>query len=78
MQVLTIKVPHQVGPTTRVTTDVRRGPWDQVTVRIWPTESAGASWPPPLGLNGQSGLDILADRFSTSALHRDAIETLAV
>jgi hypothetical protein len=78
LQVLTIRVPHQVGPATRVTTDVRPGPWDRVTVRIWPTQSAEASWPPPLGLNGQSGLDTLADRFSTSALDRDAMEILAV
>jgi hypothetical protein len=78
LQVLTIRVPRQVGPATHVTTDVRRGPWDQATIRIWPSQTTEINWPPPLGLNGQTGFDALADRFNTSQLHGDAIETLEV
>lgn len=78
LQVLTIRVPHDVGPATHVTTDVRRGSWDQATVRIWPTQSTEISWPPILGLNGQIGLDAFADRFLTAALNQDEVETLAV
>jgi len=78
LQVLTIKVPEQVGPNTKVTTDVRRGPWEQLTVRLWPTQETPINWPPPMGLNGESGLDALADRFSTSNQNRDEVDTLAV
>jgi hypothetical protein len=78
LQVLTIRVPRDVGPTTRVTTNVRRGPWDQATVQIWPAQSAQASWPPPLGLNSETGLDALAERFSTGALDENAVDSLAV
>jgi hypothetical protein len=78
LQVLTIRVPEDVGPQTRVTTDVRRGPWDQATVQIWPPQSTPAGWPPPMGLNGESGLDALAERFSTTTQDGVAIDSLAV
>jgi hypothetical protein len=76
-QVLTIRMPQDVGPNTHVTTNVRRGPWDQATVQIWPVQSTQASWPPPSGLNGESGLDALAERFSTAALDEKAIDSLS-
>jgi hypothetical protein len=78
LQVLTIRVPEQVGPKTRVTTEVRRGPWDQVTVQIWPTRETPLKWPPFMGLNGETGLDALADRFSTFDHNGDEVDTLAV
>ena len=36
LQVFTIRVPETVGPETVVTANVRRGPWSEVTVPIWP------------------------------------------
>ena len=75
---LTIRVPPAVGPTTRVTTSVQRGPWDRVTVQIWPAQSAQASWPPPLGLNSETGLNALAERFSTTGLDENVVDSLAV
>ncbi len=78
LQVLTIRVPEDIGPNTRVTTDVRRGPWDRTTVQIWPPRSTSVAWPPPIALNGESGLNALAERFSTTAQDSDAIDTLAV
>jgi len=78
LQVFTIRVPQEVSPTTRVTANVRRGPWDQATVRIWPAQSARTVWPPPMGLNGESGLNALAERFSTASLDDDSIDSLAV
>ncbi len=77
LQVLTIRVPEDVGPETHVTTEVRQGPWSQLTVQVWPP-SAGARWPPPMGLNGEAGLDALAERFRTTDADRTEIETLAV
>lgn len=78
LQVFTIRVPPNVGPTTRITTNVRRGPWDQVTVQVWPTRRRQASWPPAMGLNGESGLNSLAERFSTATLDENAIDSMAV
>ena len=50
LQVLTIRVPESVGPKTAVTTDVGRGPWDELTVQIWPPR-ATINWPPAMGVN---------------------------
>ena len=78
LQVLTIRVPEDVGPHTHVITSVRRGPWNQVTIKIWPTRFPQVSSPAPLGLNGEAGLNALADRFSTRTLDKDEIDELAV
>lgn len=78
LQVLTIRVPQDVGPNTHVTTDVRRGPWEQTTVQVWPARTTSVGWPPPMGLNGAERLDALAERFSTATQGGDAIDSLAV
>jgi hypothetical protein len=78
IQVLTIRVPPKVGTLTRVTTNVRRGPWDQATVQIWPAQSVQACWPPPLGLNSEEGLNAIAERFSTATLNENEIDTIIV
>ena len=77
LQVLTIRVPETVGPITHVTTDVRRGPLDQLTVQVWPPR-ATVNWPPPMGLNGEMGLDAFAERFSAVDHNSGEVETLAV
>ena len=77
MQVMTMRVPETVGPPTRVTANVKRGPWEETTVRAWP-ESPETQWPPTLGLNGEIGLDFFADRFNTTAVGAEAIDTMAV
>jgi hypothetical protein len=67
LQVLRIMVPDDVGPQTVVTTSVKPAPWDRATVQIWPpTRTALINWPPPMGLNGEDGLNLLAGRFSTT------------
>jgi hypothetical protein len=78
LQVLTIRVPPDVGPTTQVTTNVRRGPWDQATVQIWPAKPIQTEWPPQLGLNSEWGIDALADRFSAALLDENELTVLAV
>lgn len=78
LQVLTIRVPEDVGPKTIVTTGVRRGPWDRASLRIWPDQSVQLQWPPPVGLNGESGLDAFAERFSTTMLDENSVDSLAV
>jgi hypothetical protein len=32
------------------------GPWDQLTVQIWPIEKKAASWPPPMSLSTVPGV----------------------
>lgn len=76
VQVLTMRVPETVGPQTEVTTDVRRGPWPQTTVQIWPPRVA-FNWPPAMAVQGEAGLDALADRFSASD-HDGEVDRIAV
>jgi hypothetical protein len=78
LQVFTIRVPQDVGPSTRVTTNVRRGPWNQATLQIWPLQQTQHSWPPQTGLNDLIGLDAFAERFSTATMDASAIDTLAI
>jgi hypothetical protein len=77
LQVFTMRVPDNVGPGTLVTAQVRRGPWMEATVPIWPPRES-ANWPPPLALNGELGLDTLADRFSATGCDVDEIDELPV
>jgi hypothetical protein len=78
IQVFTIRVPPEVGPSTCVKTNVRRGPWEQATIQIWPAKPAPVMWPPPLALNSEVGLDALAERFSTTILDENDVESLIV
>jgi len=78
VQVLRIKVPDDVGPHTIVTTSVKQGPWDRATVQIRPTRTALINWPPPMGLNGEDGLNFLAERFSTTARDSGPLDTLVL
>jgi hypothetical protein len=77
LQVLTMRVPQDVGPNTLVTADVRRGSWGEATIQIWPPREV-ASWPPKLGLNGELGVNLFAERFSTTDWPRDEIDTLII
>jgi len=78
LQVFTIRLAEEVRPETGVTVDVRRGPWEQATIRVWPPQSTVVSWPPPIGLNGGEGLDIFADRFVTASPGSGPIKPLSV
>jgi hypothetical protein len=77
-QVLTIRIPQEVPHAAVVTTDVRVGPWSEVTVRVWPHTVGTVSWPPPMGLDGEPGLDALADRFTTRVLAAAELQSLAI
>lgn len=77
-QVATVRLPLVAEMVMRVTTDVRAGPWDTATVRLWPEFSGFVSWPPEVALNGIAGLDALAERFKTVGLSPDEVLALAV
>jgi hypothetical protein len=78
IQVFTLRLPQDTDPQIRVTTDVRRGPWDQATVRVWPLQCTSANWPPSLGLSGECGLDTLAERFKVGTGDQIETDTLAL
>jgi hypothetical protein len=78
LQVLTMRVPHEVDDRTRVTTSIKRGLWDESTVRIWPAHTLAVTWPPSLDLNGEMDLDEFADRFGIAGMQRTDLQDVAV
>ena len=71
LQVFTIRVHDDVGPATRVTVDARRGPWQQLTLQIWPSQKTSVLFPAAMGLDGVEGIDLLAERFNTADSNAD-------
>lgn len=78
LQVLTIRVPEDVGINARVTANVRRGPWDRATIQIWPPRSTIVIWPPSMALNGESEIDTFSERFNTITYDSGLIDTLLI
>jgi hypothetical protein len=76
IQVFTIRVPDSVQPTSGVTAYARPGPWNEVTEQIWPTQGGAVIWPSTMGLDGEAGLDALAERFSVQGI--PAADTVAL
>jgi len=64
IQVLALRVPAWVRDLTKVTIQLREGPWEEVLVPVWPVPQGDLTWPPHQGLLGESGLRAFADRFS--------------
>jgi len=63
LQVVTARAPERAPTSATLTTDVRPGPWSQVTVSMWPPSAGSLAWPPPLGLDGEAGLAAVIDRW---------------
>lgn len=78
MQIYTLRLGSTPSPDVRVTTDVRRGPWEEATSQLWPVTTSVATWPPRVALNGVEGLDALAERFSTSRVAPPDLIPLAI
>jgi hypothetical protein len=53
-----------MNPATSITVEEREGPWEQVTLQVWPPPPEPVRWPAPMGLLDEHGLETLADRFS--------------
>lgn len=62
IQVLAFRVPAAIPADTKVTFELREGPWDEVLVPVWPVQGS-PMWPPRQGLLGEIGLEVLNDRF---------------
>jgi len=65
LQVLTLRVPSDVGPHTTITAEVRDGQWEHATHQILPVRETSVDWPLCMGLNGEAGVDAFANRFVT-------------
>ena len=64
IQVLSGKLSSSIPQGTTITGDLRPGPWDQVTIQIWPIQSERVAWPASMGLSGELGLDAFSERWS--------------
>jgi hypothetical protein len=64
IQVLSGKLSSPIPRSTIITGDLRPGPWDQVTIQIWPIQSGRVAWPASLGLSDELGLDTFSKRWS--------------
>ena len=78
LQVLTMRVPQDVGPKTKVTISVRRSPWSDTTCQVWPAAHTAVRWPPKMALNGEDGIDEFANRFDMKGLADSETEALIV
>lgn len=66
IQVLSGRLPEVVAPNPSMTADQRPGPWDRVTLRIWPVQQERVVWPASIGLSGEVGLEAFSKRWSPS------------
>lgn len=63
LQALTLRLPEDVPDSTRITTGVRSGPWNECTISVWPEAQVDPRWPPRLGFRGEQGLAAFSARF---------------
>lgn len=78
LQVLTMRVPQDVGPKTKITIAVRRSPWTDTTLQVWPPANSATRWPTKMALNGEGGIDEFANRFDMKGLAESDTEVLVV
>jgi hypothetical protein len=62
IQVLTVRLSAGAPQVTRITTDLRPGPWEETVLQVWPP-TENAQWPLALGLDGERGVEELSLRF---------------
>jgi hypothetical protein len=67
IQTRTLRVPSRVPPNTRVTVAERPGPWDELTLQVWPIFIEQVSWPSGMVFRGEGGLHELTERFSPAS-----------
>jgi hypothetical protein len=64
IQTRTLRVRSGVPPNTTVTVAERSGPWDQLTLQVWPVHLEQVSWRAGMRFRGEAGLHELTERFS--------------
>lgn len=63
IQVLSVRLHEPNMHYSQVISNLRSGPWDQVTLSIWPTQHEPIVWPPSIGLSGEAGLQAFYSRW---------------
>jgi len=53
---------------SQIISNLHSGPWDQVTLSIWPTQHEPIVWPPSIGLSGEAGLQAFHERWKSSQI----------
>jgi hypothetical protein len=64
IQVVSIKTPDTIAQNINITTDLRPGPWDRISIRIWPLQQDRVIWPASMGLSGDLGLTKFSERWN--------------
>jgi len=67
IQTRTLRVRSAVPPNTTVTVAERTGPWNKLTLQVWPVHLEQVSWPAKMGFRGEAGLHELTERFSPAS-----------
>ena len=76
VQVFTIKLPEYVN--NDITVDVRRGPWNRATFKIWPPQTVAIQWPAEIIFNSEIELNSFAQRFLSANDDDNEIEKMVV
>lgn len=64
LQVVSIRTPDNLPKEIQVKYDTREGPWSKILLQVWPLTPFSQQWPPSFGLDGELGLEALAERLS--------------
>jgi hypothetical protein len=64
IQTRTLRVRSGVPPNPTVTVAERSGPWDQLTLQVWPVHLEQVFWRAGMRFRGEAGLHELTERFS--------------
>jgi len=68
IQVFSVRLQESNMQYNQVISNLRSGPWDQVTLSIWPTQHEPIVWPPSIGLSGEAGLQAYHERWKSSQI----------
>lgn len=67
IQVCSLKLPISDAPNIAVTGHQNPGPWNHITLNIWPVQQEQVTWPPSIGLSSELGLQAFSERWSPIA-----------
>jgi hypothetical protein len=63
LQVLSVRLSESVPPSAKIFLNPKPGPWEEVTLRLWPAQQISADWPRSIGLSGEAGIQAFNDRW---------------
>jgi hypothetical protein len=63
IQILNTKLSKSISQNITITPNLQPGPWDQITIQIWPIGADIVTWPNEIGLKGKHGLENFNQRW---------------